>query len=557
MKTHIEFFIDWKDKKPNDVFLKQPKGSNWVETTWGEAYRQSAGVASAMQNMGIEKGSNIAILSKNCMHWILADMAIIMAGYVSTPFFPNLSKEEFKDLIKRSEAKVLFVGKIDKPVWEILKNEIPSDVKVIAFPHYEGNATIDTGENWDTLVANNLPIEKPHIPNLNDLWTILFTSGTTGAPKGVMLNYNSAATIMDMELKHNQIGIFNAKEKQFFSYLPLNHIAERMIIEIACLLTGGTISFAESLETFPQNLQQVQPTSFMSVPRIYTKFQLAVIEKLGSKLDFLLKIPFINSLLKKKIREGFGLSRAGVILTGAAPTPQSLKNWYAKLDIDLREIYGMTENAGGCCVMPQNFNVPNFVGKSLPEVELKIDESNGEVIMKAPWNMMGYYKEPELTAEVLQDGWLRTGDCGFVNDEGYLKLTGRASDTFKTSKGKFIVPGPMEWKLSENHFIEQVCVAGLGLNQPLALINLSEIGKNAEKEELEKSLEETVRKINKELPSYQHLSKAVVIHEEWTIEMGLLTPTMKIKRKKVNERYDSLLLDWENKEETVVYYGKG
>lgn len=556
MKTHIEFFLDWKDKKPKEVFLRQPHGTTWKETTWAEAYNQSARIAAAMQAMGVEKGSNVAILSKNCMHWILADMAIIMAGYISTPFFPNLSKEEFKDLIKRSEAKVLFVGKLDKPVWEMLKNEVPADVKVIAFPHYEGNAEIALGEKWDDLLSKHQPIEKPHIPQLDDLWTILFTSGTTGAPKGVMLSYRSPAALMAMELKHDQIGIFKSKEYQFFSYLPLNHIAERMIVEIACLLTGGTISFAESLDTFAQNLQQVQPTSFMSVPRIYTKFQLVVIEKLGSKLDFLLKVPFINTLLKKKIREGFGLSRAGVILTGAAPTPQSLKNWYAKLGIDLREIYGMTENAGGCCVMPQNFTVPNFVGKALPEVELKIDDENGEVIMKAPWNMLGYFKEPELTSEVLQDGWLKTGDCGIVNEEGYVKLTGRASDTFKTSKGKFIVPGPMEWKLSENHHIEQVCVAGLGLNQPLALINLSEIGKNADKQELEKSLEETIRKINKELPSYQHLSKAVVINEEWTVDMGLLTPTMKIKRKKVNERYDSLMLDWEKKESMVVYYGK-
>jgi long-chain acyl-CoA synthetase len=556
MKTHIEFFLDWKDKKPNEVFLRQPHGTTWKETTWAEAYNQSARIAAAMQAMGVEKGSNVAILSKNCMHWILADMAIIMAGYISTPFFPNLSKEEFRDLIKRSEAKVLFIGKLDQPIWESLKNEVPADVKVIAFPHYDGNAEIALGEKWDDLMSKHQPIEKPHIPQLDDLWTILFTSGTTGAPKGVMLSYRSPAALMAMELKHDQIGIFKSKEYQFFSYLPLNHIAERMIVEIACLLTGGTISFAESLDTFAQNLQQVQPTSFMSVPRIYTKFQLAVIEKLGSKLDFLLKIPFINSLLKKKIREGFGLSRAGVILTGAAPTPQSLKNWYAKLGIDLREIYGMTENAGGCCVMPQNFTVPNFVGKALPEVELKIDDENGEVIMKAPWNMLGYFKEPELTAEVLQDGWIKTGDCGIVNDEGYLKLTGRASDTFKTSKGKFIVPGPMEWKLSENHNIEQVCVAGLGLNQPLALINLSEIGKNADKDELEKSLEDTIRKINKDLPSYQHLSKAVVINEEWTVDMGLLTPTMKIKRKKVNERYDSLMLDWERKDNMVVYYGK-
>lgn len=556
MKTHIEYYLEWKDKKANDIYLRQPKGNDWIEVTWSEAYNQSVKIAQHLQNLGIEKGSNIAILSKNCMHWIMADLAIIMGGYVSTPFFPNLSKEEFRDLIKRSEAKAIFIGKLDAPVWELLKDEVPNDVKIIAFPHYEGNANIETGEKWEEIMSKTSPIENPHIPKLDDLWTILFTSGTTGPPKGVMLSYRSPAALMDMEIKHNQIGIFNSEEYRFFSYLPLNHIAERMIIEIASLLTGGTVSFAESLDTFATNLQSVQPTSFMSVPRIYTKFQLAVIDKLGEKkLNFLLKIPIIKNIIKEKIKQGFGLSKADVILTGAAPTPQSLKNWYKKLGIDLREIYGMTENAGGCCVMPQNFTTPNFVGKALPEVELKIDEE-GEVIMKAPWMMIGYFKNPEKTNEVLQNGWLKTGDCGFISEDGYLKITGRASDTFKTSKGKFIVPGPIEWKLSENTNVEQVCVTGLGLNQPIALVNLSEMGKNESKEDLEENLKQTIEKVNNDRPSYQHISKVVVINEEWNVDMGLLTPTMKIKRRKVNERYNSLFQDWENKEDMILYHGK-
>jgi long-subunit acyl-CoA synthetase (AMP-forming) len=553
LKTHIDLFLEWKDKKPNEVFLRQPYGDIWKEITWKQAYDEAASITASLRALNIPQGSNIAILSKNCYHWIISDMAISMGGYVSTPFFPTLSLDEFKFLMAESEAKAIFIGKLDKPAWDVIKDNVPQGVEVIKFPHYEGNAKIENGKDWDDLVKAHSPNIEVHRPQLDDLWTILFTSGTTGNPKGVMLSYRSPAEIMNLEMKHNVIGMFQTNEYHFFSYLPLNHIAERMIVEVACLLTGGNISFAENLETFAQNLQSVQPTGLMGVPRIYTKFQMAVLEKLGPKLNILLHIPIINNIIKKKIRYGFGLSRSIVTLTGAAPTPQSLKDWYLKIGINLREIYGMTENAGGCCVMPQNENKSETVGKPLAGVEVKIDPDTDELIMRSPWLMVGYYKQPEKTAEVLRDGWLHTGDVAEITSDGFVKITGRLSDTFKTSKGKFITPGPKEWDLAENNFIEQVCVVGLGLDQPIALVILSEIGKRQTSDVLTESFEAQLQKINDASPLYQHIRKLIVLNDDWTVDNGLLTPTLKIKRRKIDQKYGPLFENWYNMKETVIF----
>ncbi len=553
-KTHLQYFYDRVLATPDAIFLRQPEGEKWHEITWKQAYDEASRTAAYIRSLGFEPGSNIAILSKNCYHWILADLAVMMSGHISTPFFPNLSASELGELLKLSKARLLFIGKLDVPVWENLKGVIPADLPTVAFPHYPNNGKITANKEWKDILTEFNPIEKPHDPDIHDVWTILFTSGTTGTPKGVTLTYNSPAALMEMERRNEVIGIFRNKEFVFFSYLPLNHIAERMIVEVACLLTGGTISFGESLDTFAKNLQAVQPTVFMSVPRIYTKFQMAVIDKLGEKkLNILLSIPILSGILKKKIRAGFGLSRCPIILTGAAPTPQPLKNWYLKLGMELREIYGMTENAGGCTLMPLGKPTPGTVGKPLPEVEIRIEESTGEVLMKAPWLMEGYYNEPEKTASTLRDGWLHTGDQGELTQEGFLKLTGRVSDTFKTAKGKFIVPGPLEWQLSENVMIEQVCVAGLGIPQPIALVALSEVGKHENREEVTERLTESLNLLNESLPSYQQISKIVVVKDEWNVDNGLLTPTLKIKRNKMNECYGEKLEKWSNLTQTIIW----
>ncbi len=554
MKTHLHYFYHWEKEKPNAVFLRQPKGDTWKEITYTQVGEEARKIAAALLAKGIQKGDHIGIFSKNCYHWIIADIAIMMVGGVSVPFYPTVSGEELDDLLQRGHCKALFVGKLD--AFHDSHKQAAQKVLTIAFPHYDGNAKTEVGEKWEQLSANHPPLENAHEPEQDDLWTILFTSGTTGAPKGVMLTYKAPVSIMEAEQQHNMIGIFKMTDFRFISYLPLNHIAERMIVESACFLTGGTISFAESLDSFAKNLASIQPTIFMSVPRIFTKFQLGILDKLGGPKRFkiLMSIPLVSSLLKKKIRQGIGLAKAEVILTGAAPTPDAVKEWYKILGITLREVYGMTENSGGCTLMQGDTIKAGTVGKPLPGVELKVDKETEEVLMRAPWNMTGYYNEPEKTAETIRDGWIHTGDRGEVDSEGYLKLTGRVSDTFKTSKGKFIVPAPLEHYLAKNNYIEQVCVVGLAAPQPLALICLSELGKQAEKEKLESSLSYTLNKLNNTLPSYQKVSRIVVMKEDWTTDGGILTPTLKIKRNVVDKRYAHLYDEWSEKKDEVVYH---
>ena len=554
MKTHLHYFYHWEKEKSNAIFLRQPKGDTWSEFTYGQIGAEARKIASGLLALGIKQGDHIGIFSKNCYHWIIADLAIMMVGGVSIPFYPTVSGEELSDLIDRGHCKALFVGKLD--AFKDAHKAASSKVPCIAFPQYEGNAITDVGSKWEAIIATNEPLKNAHNPETNDLWTILFTSGTTGAPKGVMLTYNAPVSIMESEQKYGMIGIFKVKDFRFISYLPLNHIAERMIVESACFLTGGTISFAESLDSFAKNLASIQPTVFMSVPRIFTKFRMGILEKLGGAKRFkiLMSIPILSGFLKNKIKAGIGLAKAEVILTGAAPTPDSVKDWYKLLGISLREVYGMTENSGGCTLMPEDNVKSGTVGKALPGVDLKIDRGTDEVLMRAPWMMTGYYNEPAKTAETMKDGWIYTGDSGEIDSEGFLHLTGRVSDTFKTSKGKFIVPAPIEHYFAKNHNIEQVCVVGLAAPQPLALVSLSEIGKQIDAQDLKESLAYTLNKLNGTLPSYQKVSRIVVIKEEWTTDNGILTPTLKIKRNVVDKRYAHLYDDWSERKDEVLFH---
>jgi long-subunit acyl-CoA synthetase (AMP-forming) len=408
--------------------------------------------------------------------------------------------------------------------------------------------------DWEEALTATGQLNDTAKPALHDLWTILFTSGTTGSPKGVMLSYYAAAAMMENERVNNTLQIFSGKAHRFFSYLPLNHIAERIIVEMAAILTGGTISFGESLNTFARNLRDTRPTLFLAVPRIWAKFQIGILEKMSQrKLNTLLRIPGVSGLVKKKIRKGLGLDQARILLTGAAPTPDALKAFFLRLSLPIQEVYAMTENCGGCALMPKSRLKPGAVGKPLPNVDLRIAPETGEVLMRAPWNMSGYYKDPDKTAEVLQDGWLHTGDQGEIDEEGFLRLTGRVTDTFKSAKGKFIVPAPIEWGFAENPLIEQICVTGRTIPQPLALVVLSERGLQAPREWVQEQLRLTLQEVNATLAKFECIKSLVILQEPWTVDNGVLTPTLKIRREVLNQRFEDRFWTWYARQEEIIW----
>ncbi len=551
--TVIERFYHWEETTPDKTFLRQPKGGNWKTITYAQAGQEVRRIVTGMKAMGLSQGDHVGIYSKNCYHWILADLACHMGGYVSVPFYASLPGEQLAEVIKLGDLKGLFIGKLDN--WDEDRiAAIPESLKCVRFPYYEGNAKVTIGEDWDDLIAQHEPQTENYVPDLDDLWTIKFTSGTTGTPKGVMHIHRTPAAQMVDELREDWMGLGRLSEVRTFSFLPLNHVAERIGIELPTIWMGGTMSFAESLETFVKNIQETQPTMLFAVPRIWTNFYLGVLKTMPEKkLNRLLSLPIISGIIKKKIKKTLGLGSLEIAATGAAITPAFIKGFYHKLDIHLVEAYGMTEVAGSMTNTPMRDAPLDTVGQAIPGGEVRIDGNTGEVLMKSPYMMKGYYKAQEKTDEVLQDGWLQSGDRGTIDNQGFVRIIGRVKDAFKTSKGSYITPNPLEEVLAKNDFVEQVCVVGLGIPQPIALYNLSEIGQKADKAEVEKSLITSIAALNETRAKYEHISTAVIQSEAWTMDNEFLTPTLKVKRFNLDSTFGEQYLHWHENPDKVIW----
>ncbi|MDQ3201779.1 MAG: AMP-binding protein, partial [Pseudomonadota bacterium] len=407
--------------------------------------------------------------------------------------------------------------------------------------------------SWDDLQTSS-PIRDDPKPSADQLATIIYTSGTTGIPKGVMHSFGNLgfATTRGTQL-------FGLNETdRLLSYLPLCHVAERMFVELASIYTGQTVFFAESLDTFLTDLQRARPTALFGVPRIWTKFQMGVYSKIPAKrLDFLLGLPFIGKRVGHKVLAGLGLDALRVALSGAAPVPQTLLLWYRKLGLDVLEVYGMTESCGYSHIGRPGEHKPGWIGKPCPEVEVRIDDS-GEVTVRSGATMLGYYKEPEKTADTItEDGFLRTGDKGEQDAQGYLRLTGRLKEIFKTSKGKYVAPAPIENRLAVHSRIEQVCVVGDGLSAPLGLCVLSAAGQQdadgTARAGLHASLEKLLEEVNGALDKHERLRRLIVVKDSWAVENGFLTPTLKIKRNMIEAAYGARFEEWSERSEAVLW----
>ena len=547
LRTPLDNLYQWENELATKVYLNQPLGGEWHTWTWKEFGTEVRKMAAVIRARGIEPGSRIALVSKNCAHWLMSDLAIMMSGCISVPIYPNVNADTVSYILKHSAAKLLFVGKLEAHDWREMKKGVPAGMDCISFGIYG----LDEQDypTWDEVAAEVEPMTENPRPSPEDVMTIIYTSGTTGTPKGVVHKYISPAYASQAIFSEFGIG----QNDRFFSYLPLSHIAERMLVMMGTTGSGASVHFAESLDTFAENLRTCRPTVFLAVPRIWAKFQTGVFAKFSpSRLNLLLSIPLLGGILRKKIRAALGLDQAKTLLTGAAPIPVSLLKWYDKLGMTIYEVYGMTENSAYSHSNLPGRRKPGTVGQTLEGVETKITDE-GEICVKSIVNMVEYYREPEKTAETLRDGWLHTGDKGEIDAEGYVRITGRVKDIFKTSKAKYVAPSPIEMKLSKNDFVEQVCVVGTGIPQPIALVVLSPDARAKAQDLIKASLNDTLQEVNPTLEHHERLQKLVVVRDEWTPENGILTPTLKIKRGAVDDRYQIHYEKWYEGGKGVVW----
>lgn len=549
-KLPLEMLYHWESAKADAPYMTQPIGNGKVvEYTWGRAIDEARRMAAYLKSLNLPDKSRIGLISKNCAQWVMTDWAIWMAGHVSVPLYPTLNADTVNYILKHAECDVLFVGKLDD--WDSMKSGVPESVRCISYPLSPPNDF----ETWDDIVAKYPPLEGQVHREPEELATIVYTSGSTGRPKGVMLSFENMAFAAAGGIETLGVG----PEERMLSYLPLAHVFERTFVELGSLYAGFHLYFAESLDTFVQDLQRAQPTLFLSVPRLWVKFQHGVLQKVPKqKLERLLKIPLVNKLIKKKVLKGLGLDKVKLAGSGSAPLSNDVLDWYRNLGLELLEGYGMSENFAYSHMNKPGRTRTGYVGEALPGVEVRISEQ-GEILVKSPATMMGYYKDEEKTKETFtEDGFLKTGDKGEIDEMGRLKLTGRIKEIFKTSKGKYIAPAPIENRLMSHDAIEMVCVSGANQTQPHALVLLGEeirpkMADEKFRKEIEESFTQLIKDVNKTVDPHEQLAFIAVVSDEWSIENSFLTPTLKLKRNVVEDAYEAKVDSWYEQKKKVIW----
>ncbi|MBK8971301.1 MAG: AMP-binding protein [Hahellaceae bacterium] len=553
-KAPVEMLYHWEKTAPNKVYLRQPIENQWHQYTWGEVADQARRLVTALRKLGLKKGDKVAIMSKNCAEWIITDLALQLGGYVSVPLYFDQTPDTFTYILEHSESKALFIGKLDAPVWRRLRDAVPENLIKIGFSFHGNDADFRREGEVDyflrELISHNQPFRENPVPADEDVWTIVYTSGTTGYPKGAVHCYRAPRHVSVRALEVFGLG----KDDRLFSFLPLAHVAERLLVATTSQYGGMEINFAQSLETFQRDLGSVQPTIFFSVPRLWKKFQGGILEKLPQhKMDRLLRIPLLNILIRRKLRKALGLSRARLVISGAAPIAPSLLSWYKSLNIEILEGYGMTENFAYGFIGRPGHNKIGTVGKAMPDCGFKMSPE-GEVLFKSPTLMQGYYKDEEKSREALTaDGYYRSGDLAELDAEGFLKITGRVKEIFKTEKGEYVAPAPVESKLATMKDLEQICLGGSGLPQPVVVVTLVEQVRNVPREEMRKKIEAHIRETNPKLLNHEKVAGVIVSTEDWLPSGDLVTPTLKVKRNKVEERFGPLMAQLVNGKQLVMW----
>ena len=550
----LQRLYHWEKTTPERIALTQPLGAGVIQDfTWAQVADQVRRMATYLQSQGWEPGAKVAILSKNCAWWLMSDLAIWMAGYVSVPLYPTLAPGTVKQILTHSDARACFVGKLDG--WDEMRPGLPAGLPCISYPLSPPDA-LNNYPGWDAICASNPPVKGEGLRGADELATLIYTSGTTGNPKGVMHSFGTFAWALDSGVKR----LTMSGDDRMLSYLPLAHVVERVLVEHGWLRTGFHVFFADSLATFTADLQRARPTIFFSVPRLWVKFQHGVLHKLPQpKLTLLLAIPFIRGLVRRKILKALGLDQCRIAAGGAAPMPVELLAWFRQLGLPINEGYGMTENLAVSHLTVPGINQQGTVGPPYEGVASRLDPETGEIQMKSPALMLGYYKEPELSREVFTaDGWLHTGDQGLVDAQGNLHITGRVKDLFKTSKGKYVAPAPIEDKLVMHAAVEACVVTGANLGQPLGIVmlNAAAVLRMADPQAraaLDESLTLHLQSLNATLDPHEQLQCLIVVTTAWTVDNDIITPTFKVKRNRIEDIYARNFECWQASGKKVIF----
>jgi long-chain acyl-CoA synthetase len=530
VKLPLEQLEEIVFQKPDQVFFRwsNEQADGWLTWTRKQVWDEVKLVAHGLRSLGVKSGQHIAIFSRNSPHWVMADFAIWRTGGVTIPIYANASVETFQQIFEHSEARVLFIG--SKDLFMKVQTAIPPTVTVICLeerPFINGllswKELRDRGRNRD----DRLPSRRA-----DEVATIVYTSGTTAKAKGAMHSFGNLAVggsnIVRVVPFH--------EEDHFFSYLPLAHVAERLLVEMGSLYAGAHVTFARSLERFARDLKDSQPSVFLAVPRIWQKFQEGILSKIPQKkLDFLLSLPLVSGVTKRRIRNDLGLGKARVILTGAAPVPVDMLRWFARLGVVIQEAYAMTENFCYSHFMYGGDIKFGYSGRPLPQVEVKLS-TGGEVLVKSPCRMIGYFKNDEETRDLFEGDYIKTGDLGSVDDTGCLRITGRAKDIFKTAKGKYINPIKIEDRFLQTPLLEQCCVIGSGLDQPVVIGVLKPMTAQG-RDQVQSQLRDIISQINRDLEAHERVAKLLLSRQTWTADNGFLTPTMKMKRSIIEKSF--------------------
>lgn len=572
--------------------LREKVNGLWREITWHEYGLNARQVALGLIALGLGRGDRVAIISENNPEWLYSDMGILAAGGITVGIYPTDSANQVEYVLNHSGAK-FYIAEDEEQLDKVLevRGSIPALEKIIIIDmeglrHFSNPLVISFAELLK--LGKERDQRDPHLffkrllePQPQDLAILIYTSGTTGPPKGAMISHYNILNTMEMQNEVNP----GSETDEVLSFLPLCHIAQRTVSVFNPLLVGYKINFVEELDTIPENMREVSPTVFFAVPRIWEKFYSGLILAMkdatalekwafrralaaGQKVsDYRLKGSeppiFLRGLFKladwtvmKNLKKSLGLNRARYCLSGAAPISPDLLKFYHSLGIDIREVYGQTENCGPTSIHYEKDVRFGTVGKPLPRAEIRIAE-DGEILLKGPHIFMGYFNDPEKTRETIVDGWLYTGDVGRIDEHGHLIITDRKKDIIITAGGKNITPSEIENQLKFSPYINDAVVIGDGRKYLTALIMIDDenVMKFAQDnrvpfttyasltkaKEIVELIEKEVDEVNKKFARVETIKKFRLIGIQLTTDDEEITPTMKLKRKFINQKFKEVI----------------